>query len=181
MSSVSPAKPFDFDFDRDGLLADYDKRISKKLGHRYLAGSHYYDLVDKESYARYSKNTVVRLKSGIAHQEVQKFLAAYDLSDYEYQCWYIGYGDDDYCEWHIDTRPEKYCKNASRVNIFLTGKSYTEFRSGKVEYEQAVVPVMHEEHRYDNRRKSKRVMLQLAIKGLSHDELCDIIFFTHYK
>ena len=101
------------------MLEDYDKRIAKRLGHRYLAGAHYYDLVTTEGEARYSKNTVVRLKSGIAIGEVKRFLAAYKLLDHEWQAWYIGYADNDYCEWHIDTRPEEYCENAARVNVFF--------------------------------------------------------------
>ena len=181
MSSVLPASPFSYHFQRKRMLEDYDKRIAKRLGHRYLAGAHYYDLVTTEGEAHYSKNTVVRLKSGIAIGEVKRFLAAYKLLDHEWQAWYIGYADDDYCEWHIDTRPEEYCKDAARVNVFLTGESYTEIESGKVYYEQAVVPVMHEKHRYDNRGKEKRVMLQIAIKGITHNELCDVIFFNDYK
>ena len=54
----------------------------------------------------------------------------------------------------------------TRVNIFLTGKSYTTFRDKDHWYDQAVVNVMGAEHKYDNRGLGKRVMFQIAIKGI---------------
>lgn len=167
--------PFDqncleFKFDKTKLLKEYHSRLKKGLGYRYLAGKTYEDLIKDESIANYSKTTVLQLRSGYAFNSVKKFVSQF--GDYEFICHFIGYGKDDFVEWHIDKRPEEYCVNASRVNVFLTGKSYTTFKDGDHWYDQAVVNVMGAEHRYDNRGLGERVMLQIAIKGISHDELC---------
>ncbi len=161
---------FEYNFDKDKLLSEYRSRLKKGLGYRYLAGESYEDRIENENKAKYSKTTVIRLKSGYAHYAVKKFVK--EIGEYEFICHFIGYGLDDFVEWHIDKRPEEYCVNASRVNIFLTGKSYTTFRDGDHWYEQAIVNVMGAEHKYDNRGLGERVMLQIAIKGISHNELC---------
>jgi len=164
----SPIYEFDYPFDKLSLLSDYKRRY--KTGFRYLAGKDYEDINVTEDQANYSKTTVVRIKNGYAHRVAEEFVkwAGGD----EFICHYIGYGKDDFVEWHVDKRPEEYCVNASRVNIFLTGRSYTTFREGDQWYENAVVNVMGAEHKYDNRGLGERVMFQIAIKGISHDELC---------
>jgi len=170
---------FDYNFDKKKLLNDFNTRYKRGLGYRYLAGKSYEDRIENESKAKYSKTTVIRLKSGYAYNVVKKFVK--EIGEYEFICHFIGYGADDFVEWHIDKRPEEYCINASRVNIFLTGKSYTTFRDGNYWYEQAIVNVMGAEHKYDNRGLNDRVMLQIAIKGISHDELCRNILQKEIK
>lgn len=161
---------FKYEFDKQKLLKEYYTRLNKGLGYRYLAGEKYEDRIEDESIANYSKTTIVRLKSGYAYNTVKKFVSQFGNN--EFICHFIGYGKEDFVEWHIDTRPKEYCVNSSRVNIFLTGKSYTTFKDGDHWYDQAVVNVMGAEHKYDNRGLGERVMLQIAIKGISHDELC---------
>ena len=161
---------FQYNFNKKKLLEEYHARLNKGLGYRYLAGETYEDRIDDESIANYSKTTIIRLKSGFAYNTVKSFVSQFGSN--EFICHYIGYGKNDFVEWHIDKRPVEYCINSSRVNIFLTGKSYTTFRDGDHYYDQAVVNVMGAEHRYDNRGLDKRIMLQIGIKDISHDELC---------
>lgn len=170
----SPVCEFYYDFDKTKLLQEYYKRVKKGLGYRYLAGENYEDRDVLEDDANYSKTTLVRVKNGYAHTVAKQFVE--DVGGEEFICHYLGYGDEDFVEWHIDKRPEEYCKNASRVNVFLTGKSYTTFRDKDHWYEQAAVNVMGAEHKYDNRGQGERVMFQIAIKGISHDELCKKLF-----
>jgi hypothetical protein len=165
--------PFEYNFNKTKLLEEYHNRNRKGLGYRYLAGESYEDRIEDETKANYSKTTVIRLKSGFAYNTAKNFVSLF--GDYQFKCHFIGYGKEDFVEWHVDKRPEEYCVNASRVNIFLTGKSYTTFRDGNYWYDQAVVNVMGAEHCYDNRGLDKRVMFQIAIKGISHDELCENI------
>ena len=161
---------FHYNFNKKKLLEEYYTRLNKGLGYRYLAGKTYEDRIEDESIANYSKTTIIRLKSGFAYNTVKNFVSHF--GDNKFMCHYIGYGKDDFVEWHVDKRPVEYCINSSRVNIFLTGRSYTTFRDGDHWYDQAVVNVMGAEHRYDNRGLDKRIMLQIGIKGISHDELC---------
>lgn len=167
----SPVYEFNYNFNKEKLLEEYNKRIKKGMGYRYLAGKNYEDRNVIEEDANYSKTTLVRVKNGYAHKVAKKFVE--EVGGEDFICHYLGYDNKDFVEWHIDKRPEEYCKNASRVNIFLTGKSYTTFRDKDHWYEQAVVNVMGAEHKYDNRGQDNRVMFQIAIKGISHDELCD--------
>ena len=164
---------FSYNFDKSKMLKEYNTRFKKGLGYRYLAGKNYEDRIEDEDKANYSKTTVIRLKSGYTYNKVKEFVNQF--TDNKFICHFIGYGKEDFVEWHIDKRPEEYCVNASRVNIFLTGKSFTTFREGDIWYENAVVNVMGAEHRYDNRGLENRVMLQIAIKGISHEELCSNI------
>lgn len=175
----SPVFEFNFNFEKEKMLEDYERRISKGLGYRYLAGKSYEDRIEDEKKADYSKTTVVRLKSGIGYNEAKRFLRLFDYEDFI--CHYIGYGKNDFVDWHIDKRPKEYCINASRINIFLTGKSFTTFEEGNLWYDNAVINVMGAKHKYDNRGLGKRVMLQIAVKGITHDELCDNIIRTQLR
>ena len=166
--------PFDYNFDKELLLRDYNRRVSKKQGYRYLAGKSYEDLITNESKAHYSKTTVYRVTAGPAYKIAKSFIN--EFGDYEFTCHYIAYDSNDFVEWHTDKRPEKFCTtDSARINIFLTGKSFTEFRDGKHLYENAVVNVMGAEHRYDNRSLGDRVMFQIAVRGISHNDLCENI------
>lgn len=170
---LSPVFKFQYKFDKSRLLDEYTKRLNKGLGYRYLAGENYEDRSVEEKDANYSKTTLVQIKNGYAHKAAKEFVSW--VGGDEFICHYLGYGKEDFVEWHIDKRPAEYCVNASRVNVFLTGESFTTFRDKDHWYEQAVVNVMGAEHKYDNRGLDYRVMFQIAIKGISHDNLCQNI------
>lgn len=163
----------EYDFQIEKLLEDYNKRIKKGMAYRYLAGENYEDREVEEADANYSKTTVVKVKNGIAHKIAKEFVEKHHGK--EFICHYISYGSDDFVEWHTDKRPAEYCENASRVNVFLTGESHTTFRDGDHKYKSAVVNVMGAEHKYDNRGKGHRVMFQIGIKGVNHDQFCQNI------
>ena len=170
-----PVFEFEYNLDKQKLLDDYNKKARLNVGYRYLAGKNYEDRIDDESKAEFSRTTVMPIRKGYAYNVAKKLVN--DIAgDREFMCHYLAFTNDDLVEWHIDKRPKDYCINASRINIFLTGKSYTSFRDKNWWYECAVVDVMGREHRYEHDGDDQRVMFQIGIKGISHDELCKKLF-----
>jgi hypothetical protein len=65
---------FSYNFDKSKLLNEFHTRYNRGLGYRYLAGESYEDRIENEDKAKYSKTTVIRLKSGYTYNVVKKFI-----------------------------------------------------------------------------------------------------------
>ena len=177
-----PVLAFDFDFNHQKILDAYHELSDKGYGNRLLAVTPEEIVRDNdEDKAKHCKNNILNLNGIILNEEPAKYIySEVDrfckvIGSKEYNTHLISYDDKDFVLWHFDKRPVGYGPKTTKVNIMLTGESFTSFRCGDYSYTNGLVDVTRREHMYDNRGKSYKAVLRIQIKDFNYDDLYEVI------
>ena len=177
-----PVLAFDFDFNHQKILDAYHELCDKGYGNRLLAVTPEEIVRDNdEDKAKHCKNNILNLNGIILNEEPAKYIySEVDrfckvIGSKEYNTHLISYDDKDFLLWHLDKRPVGYGPKTTKVNIMLTGESFTSFRCGDYPYTNGLVDVTRREHMYDNRGKSYKAVLRIQIKDFNYDDLYEVI------
>ena len=157
-----PVLAFNFDFNYDLILNAYHDLCDMGYGNRLLATTPEKIVRDNdEDKAKHCKNNILNLNGNVLEEAQAKYIISYD--------------DEDFVLWHLDKRPVGYGPETTKVNIMLTGESFTTFKCGNYPYRNGLVDVTRREHMYDNRGQPYKAVLRIQIKDYNYDELYEII------
>ena len=177
-----PVLAFNFDFNYDIILNAYHDLCDMGYGNRLLATTPEKIVRDNdEDKAKHCKNNILNLNGNVLekpeaqyiYSEVDRFCEV--IKSKNYNTHLISYDDEDFVLWHLDKRPVGYGPETTKVNIMLTGESFTTFKCGDYPYRNGLVDVTRREHMYDNRGQPYKAVLRIQIKDYNYDELYEII------
>ena len=178
--------PFNFDFDYKLMLEDALSLSKFQVLHqRTGSGNNYRKAEDGDEVTLQTKKLSLLKTSSVKDNlncisivnQCKKLL--YSIGSKDYDIILLEYDSDCFLGWHIDNPPEA---DYGRINIVVTNnweESPIIFKNGSKEIEcpakLSVVNSYRHEHRYDNRNRSKRILLCITTHDLNYEECINAI------
>ena len=178
--------PFSFDFDYELLLSDALALSKHQVLHQRTGSGNNYKKAEEGDIVTLQTHKLSLLKSPNIKNNIncisivdqcKKLL--YNIGSKDYDILLLEYDSDCFLGWHIDNPPEA---DYGRINIVVTKnweKTPIIFRDGSKEIEcpakLSVVNSYRYEHRYDNRGRSKRILLCITTHDLNYEECINAV------